>query len=345
MDRTKRTESLTPLGNCLSRLPLDPAVGKMLVMACLMQCLDPVLTAAACLSSREVFYTPPGMRKEQRKAREAFSRNSDMATSVLAYDIYQDVLREEGWAGARPWAADRFVSMAALSSINSVRSQLLSELNRIGLVPNSDLEGRGRRRQLRQRASVNRNADSELLCTALWSCGLPDNLASRRQLGHFGTLRTRTEQHAGLHPSSVLFHRKPPTDIPTHKLPQLFFYREMVLSSQVFLRGCTALSPEQILLFGGYALESKEVTSKESGTSNSSGNELKVIDDWIVADSSCVDTLDLLACARREMAAALDLKVMDPRRPLPQTQQEIIDGVCYVFDVLGGGGGNDQSEW
>ena len=231
--------------------------------------------------------------------------------------------------------------MAALSSINSVRSQLLSELNRIGLVPNNDLEGRGRRRQLRQRASVNRNADSELLYTALWSCGLPDNLASRRQLGHFGTLRTRTEQHAGLHPSSVLFHRKPPTDIPTHKLPQLFFYREMVLSSQVFLRGCTALSPEQILLFGGYALESKE----ESGTSNSSGNELKVIDDWIVADSSCVDTLDLLACARREMAAALDLKVMDPRRPLPQTQQEIIDGVCYVFDVLGGGGGNDQSEW
>ena len=59
---TGHGEILSPLGRCLARLPLDPAIGRMLLMGCIMNCLGPVLTAAAYYSSRDPFYTPPGMR-------------------------------------------------------------------------------------------------------------------------------------------------------------------------------------------------------------------------------------------------------------------------------------------
>ena len=161
-------EKLTPLGKILSRLPLDPAIGKLLIMGCVVQCLDPVLTAAALACSREVFFTPPGLRTEQQKKRKAFSEYSDALASLRAYNEYQDVLRDGGWDSAKQWAFENFVSINAVSSVHSIRSQLINELHRIGLVQNSDLDSRsrGRNKQLRPDASVNRNAEVESLYTA-----------------------------------------------------------------------------------------------------------------------------------------------------------------------------------
>ena len=51
-------EHLTPLGFHLARLPMDPQTGKMLIMAALFSCLDPVLTVASCLSFKEPFVVP-----------------------------------------------------------------------------------------------------------------------------------------------------------------------------------------------------------------------------------------------------------------------------------------------
>ena len=45
-DPRREGEALTPLGHCLSRLPLDPAVGKMLLMGCLLQVQVQVLLQA-----------------------------------------------------------------------------------------------------------------------------------------------------------------------------------------------------------------------------------------------------------------------------------------------------------
>jgi len=41
------TEELTPLGRHLASLPVDPKIGKMLLMGAVFSCLDPVLTIAA----------------------------------------------------------------------------------------------------------------------------------------------------------------------------------------------------------------------------------------------------------------------------------------------------------
>mmetsp|Transcript_33026 Transcript_33026/g.69511 ORF Transcript_33026/g.69511 Transcript_33026/m.69511 type:complete len:1352 (-) Transcript_33026:200-4255(-) len=315
-------EVLTPLGRCLSRFPLDPATSKMLIMGVVMRCLDPVLTAAAGFSSRNTFYNPPGMRDKAQAIRKSFSPSSDTMAQIRAYDEFCSIENEGGWNDACSWAKTNYVSIAAIISIKAVRSQLLDELKKIGLVDSSDLKRAGYKKQeLQSDALVNRNADNEMLYTAVLATGLPGNLSSRRQLGSFGTLRTRMEAHTGLHPSSVTFHRKPPKG--REQLPSWYLYREMVLSSQVFLRDCTVMTPGQIALFGGYSMDSSDDL-----------HSLDVLDDWIVAESSCDDTMSILTSARRDINAALEYKVMHPRNPLPNESQVVIDGICDMFDVL-----------
>lgn len=48
-------EKLTSLGKALARLPVDITIGKMLLMGCVFQQLQPVLTMAAALSVQSPF--------------------------------------------------------------------------------------------------------------------------------------------------------------------------------------------------------------------------------------------------------------------------------------------------
>lgn len=51
-------ENLTPLGFHLAKLPLDPQIGKMLLMAVTMSCLNPILSIAATLGFKDPFQVP-----------------------------------------------------------------------------------------------------------------------------------------------------------------------------------------------------------------------------------------------------------------------------------------------
>ena len=317
-------QSLSPLGRCLSGLPLDPATGRMLIMGVVMKCLDPLLTAAACFSSRNVFYNPPGLRDEAKEIRQSFSEQSDIMAMTRAYNEFWSIVDESGWPEAKEWAQERYVSIAAMSAIKAVRSQLIEELHKANLVADRDLEGRRRSKSLCFDALVNRNADNEVLYTAIWATAFPGNLAARRPLASFGTLRTRVEDHAGLHPSSVAFHRKPPGD--RRVLPRWYLYQEMVLSSQVFLRSVTGLEPEQILLFGGYRLDN--IASETAKKSRVRG----VLDNWIVVEGQCKDTVDVLSRTRQDINLALQQKVMFPLQPLPAETQSILDVACNTLD-------------
>ena len=325
-ENSESNELLTPLGRTLSRLPLDPACGKMLIMGVVMRCLDPVVTAAACFSSRNVFYNPPGCRDEAQKIRRSFSKSSDTTAQILAYKQFWETVDQFGFQTACDWAKENYISIAAMISIKAVRSQLLNELRKIGLLEHSDLKKTGYKQfELCADANVNRYADNGLLHNAVLASSIPGNISSRRQLGSFGTLRTRTENHSGIHPSCVSFHRTPPRGIT---LPNWYSYREMVLSSQVFLRDCTAMRPEQLVLFGGYTL----------GTLKGCPHPVHIIDDWIVVESACDETLRCLQTARKDINTALEYKVMYPKHPLPLESQEAIDIICDMFDVLQWGG-------
>eukprot|EP00959_Pyramimonas_sp_CCMP1952_P128612 2689558-Pyramimonas_sp.AAC.1 len=63
-----RTGELTALGHHLASLPVDARVGKMLIHAAVLGCLDPVLTIAAMLSTRSPFVAPLDKRELVRPA-------------------------------------------------------------------------------------------------------------------------------------------------------------------------------------------------------------------------------------------------------------------------------------
>lgn len=45
-------------GRYLSMLPVDPKLGKMLIMGAVFRCLDPILTVVSGLSARDPFLLP-----------------------------------------------------------------------------------------------------------------------------------------------------------------------------------------------------------------------------------------------------------------------------------------------
>ena len=66
------SEDITPMGRLLSKLPTDVHLGKFLLLATVMRCLDPALTIAATLNAKSPFITPFGQEDEAERAKSRF---------------------------------------------------------------------------------------------------------------------------------------------------------------------------------------------------------------------------------------------------------------------------------
>ena len=76
---------------------------------------------------------------------------------VRAYDKFYHIVNNQGWNTVKEWAFKNFVSINVIVSIQSKRLQHLQELNKIGLIPNIDLERIGyKKKALRFDASLNK---------------------------------------------------------------------------------------------------------------------------------------------------------------------------------------------
>lgn len=60
------------MGRLLSKLPTDVHLGKFLLYAVILQCLDPALTIAAALNSKSPFVSPFGFEEEADRAKNGF---------------------------------------------------------------------------------------------------------------------------------------------------------------------------------------------------------------------------------------------------------------------------------
>ncbi|XP_076045328.1 dosage compensation regulator mle isoform X2 [Oratosquilla oratoria] len=87
-----RDDELTPLGRILARLPLEPHLGKMVVLGCIFSCGDAMCTVAAhTATSPEIFVIPPEYRRlgpHQKKF--AGSRFSDHIAMLNAFNAWEE---------------------------------------------------------------------------------------------------------------------------------------------------------------------------------------------------------------------------------------------------------------
>ena len=303
-------ERLTFLGQCLVKLPLDPSIGKMLVMGSVMKCLDPLLTAAAWLGAKQLVFSPPTFsdhRNETVQRKKSFSETSDILGIINAYDSFFRICKKEGWNAAKNWCRENHINPSVIQTIQAIRKQILAELVTVNLVDRTDMY----RRELSKEATINIHGDCELLVGSLLCTAVPNNFAARNRLsGKFRNVRSLTtafKESVRLHPSSVLCHRKLPKDEDGDPiaLPGWYSYHTKLHTSDVFIKDCSSVLPEQILMFGGNHLDTTKSLSIEN-----CDNVRGIMDEWIIVQNSDEENINLLLRTREIIKALLERKLL-----------------------------------
>lgn len=84
-------EDLTELGYHLADLPVEPHLGKMVLCAVVLKCLDPILTITCMLSYREPFVLPAqaSQKRAAMLCRRCFAANtfSDHMALLRAFQV------------------------------------------------------------------------------------------------------------------------------------------------------------------------------------------------------------------------------------------------------------------
>ena len=253
-DRPKPKLVLTPLGAHLAHLPVEPWIGKMLVYACVLGCLPPILTAAAAMSCKPAFRANPDDKDAAVAAKRAasaagnFGARSDHLAVAAAFDAWE---RDANSSGVRALGLSR----DAMRDIKRERETLKRKLRESGF------------RTVAHSARANEANDDVARCVL--AAGLFPNVArvrrgelrsggarqSRRAGGNGGGAASRGRAvvldargaEVAVHPGGVNGYQGAAGGPPEGFL----VYQEAVETSRVFLRDTTAVPVEALLLFGG----------------------------------------------------------------------------------------------
>lgn len=222
-------ENLTVLGRYLTMLPMEPKLGKMLVLGILFNCLDPVLTIVAGLSVRDPFLTPMDKKDLAEAAKAQFSSDySDHLALVRAYDGWKNADKE--FAGY-DYCWKNFLSVQSMKAIESLRREFYSLLKDTGLVDDNS-------------SAFNSWSHEDKLVRAVICYGLYPGICSVVHNEKSFLLKTMEDGQVHLYSNSVNARE---SRIP---YPWLVFNEKIKVNS-VFLRDSTAVSDSVVLLFGG----------------------------------------------------------------------------------------------
>ncbi|BAT11260.1 Os10g0471350 [Oryza sativa Japonica Group] len=231
-------EELTSLGRHLCTLPLDPNIGKMLLIGSVFQCLDPALTIAAALAYRNPFVLPIDRKEEADAVKRSFAGDScsDHIALVKAFEAWKEARRS---GRERSFCWENFLSPMTLQMMDDMRNQFFDLLSDIGFVSKT----RG------LKAYNYYGKDLEMVCAVLCA-GLYPNVVQCKRRGKRTAFYTKDVGKVDIHPSSV--------NAGIHQFPLPYLvYSEKVKTASIYVRDSTNISDYALLLFGGSLSESK----------------------------------------------------------------------------------------
>ncbi|KAL7537502.1 hypothetical protein ACHAXR_007857 [Thalassiosira sp. AJA248-18] len=215
---------LTPLGYHLSRLPMDTKVGKMLIVGCLLGCLDNALTIAAALSCPKSCFLPVfGGQNRQTDPAYIDARDlliedgfggKDWPGGTVKGDLIAVIAAYRAWSSLRTKKKgdrDKFCRSHALNStslgeMDTLRRQFFDLMVDAGLV--SRLE---KNDDSRDSDDSNIASEDALLTSCCLVAGLYPNICSLvrpRRGGPKGGRLLTNDSEATCRPSSSSFQRK-----------------------------------------------------------------------------------------------------------------------------------------
>lgn len=308
--------NLTPLGRHLVCMPCDPRVGKMLIFAAMLHCVDPILTIAAALGHGRPVWKAEWGEEARQLAEEAkatlissvAASKSDHLATVAAYDAWRNALGDGGPDGrraAREMCFTHSLSDQTMEAIHLGRRQYADILADLGFVPSSYPEQVANSKVKGVADEMSHNAR---IIKAVVAAGLYPQLlrvehpATKYQKVLGGAVETEGEavkvkffhrEHgrAFIHPSSMNFRCG---RFETGWL----VYSELVKTSKVFVRDVTMVPAYGVLLFGG-----KVDVHHEQG--------LIVVDGWAKFKAPARIAV-LIRELRTQVSMVLNQKIADP---------------------------------
>ncbi|KAK3227028.1 hypothetical protein Dsin_006890 [Dipteronia sinensis] len=273
-------EDLTPLGRHLCSLPVDPNIGKMLLIGAIFQCLNPALTIAAALAHRDPFVLPLNRKEEADAAKRSFAGDScsDHIALLKAFEGYKDA---KCYGREREFCWENFLSPVTLRMMEDMRNQFLDLLSDIGFVDKS--KGASAYNQY--------SHELEMVCATLCA-GLYPNVVQCKRRGKRTAMYTKDDGKVDIHPASVN------AGIHIFPLPYLV-YSEKVKTASIYVRDSTNISEYALLLFGGNLIPSK------------TGEGIEMLGGYLHF-SATKSVLQLIRKLRGELDKLLNKKIEEP---------------------------------
>lgn len=242
------SNELTPLGDCLSVLTVDPRVGKMLIWSYLLGCTRVASNMACGMSSKPPFVMPhPAERFDAQDSMVKFSQSSESDPITIHHVL--DRLKDNDWgkcSGFYDFCRSNYLRISSMRTISDSRRSLERDLKSLGfpspLAPDS---------------YQNRHDEDDGLWKAALAAGLYPNVAFRKNgETHFSTMARNKVKPLG---SSVNAARGQPLNIKSTVQEdelELMLYGEIVKGDSSFtVRQTTYLpSPLPLLLLCGKSL-------------------------------------------------------------------------------------------
>ncbi|CAH0547260.1 unnamed protein product [Brassicogethes aeneus] len=126
-------DELTPLGRIIAKLPIEPRLGKMMILGCIFMCGGPLATMAANSSTFPEIFTLDGGQRRLSFHQRALSgdRNSDHVAMLTAFEMW-DQARSGGEDAELRFCDYKGISMPTMRVTWEAKHQLQQILNNVG---------------------------------------------------------------------------------------------------------------------------------------------------------------------------------------------------------------------
>uniref|UniRef100_A0AAG5DB48 RNA helicase n=1 Tax=Anopheles atroparvus TaxID=41427 RepID=A0AAG5DB48_ANOAO len=257
-------EQLTPFGRILARLPLEPRLGKMMVLSTLFQLCDPIATMAAYSGTfSEIFLLDVGQRRLMQHQRALSGKmNSDYVAMLTAFDQ---------WSRKRAHSEEAELRFCEWKGLQVPTMRTISEAKK-QLMENLSLAGFPEETMIPHRFDPEDSTPDLEMTMALLCVGLYPNVCFHKEKRR---VLTTESKEALIHKTSVNC-----TQNCTFPYP-FFVFGEKIRTRAVSCKQMSMVTPIHLLLFGCKKVEWNHGAVR--------------VDDWLNLDMDPCDAGMILA--------------------------------------------------
>ncbi|XP_033127174.1 ATP-dependent RNA helicase A-like isoform X2 [Anneissia japonica] len=249
MHALDETEELTPLGRVLAKMPIEPRMGKMIIMGCIMRLGDAMCLVAAASCFTEPFTTIAGRVAPFHK-RYCGMRHSDHIAMLAAFQEWENALMQGGEDAAIEYCDRKSLQMTSLRMTYEARNQLKDILL---------MEGFPEECMMSENFNYSGTDNCLDVVVSLIIMALYPNVCYHKEKRR---LLTTENKSALIHKSSVNFSKMD----QSFPIP-FFIFGEKIRTRAVSAKTMTMVTPLQLLMFGAREVESNGTIVK--------------LDDWV----------------------------------------------------------------